>query len=317
MNILVIGCNGYIGQNIIKTLILDENIVSITGIDVNCFGNFKSEKYQYFQCNLFDFKKMLKITRKREIDFIIDASNDFYKDDYLNNPINFYEKNIGKLLILYKICRYSHIKNFLYISNYNSNKKSLINNKCQYYNKAKIELENFIKNISDVYNMRYGILNVSNVIGKPSKKCYSKHNLIDHLFYAIRKNHNSLDLNDLFFYDDLEKLNYLSLNSFSNEIKEVVKDVFTKNKSVQKDVLNELSFSLSELILLVGKATNIDFTFSIKDNVINFDYTTKSDIEKFIKLDNKTVDILNMFAEEYNVKRFNDWSLLERIKIRK
>lgn len=302
--ILVVGSNGYIAQNLLNNLLQDNSIELVVGIDLDKKNFLKHKKFKYIQCDLFNLKKLIKILKANEINCVVDLSSDYDEDQYNNNPINFYENNIGKLIILFKALRYTYIKNFIYISNFENQIKCFKNNKNGFYNSIKLSCENFIKNISKIHNIRYGILNTSAILGNSNNKNskYSQNNLIVKIMDAIICKKNSINLNQIFFYDDPNRINFISVDKICKEINDIITHIFNNNKSIQKNIVDDNFYNLNQIILMIMKANNLNIEFSIKNSIINFNYLKSMNLLKF-SFDKKTMNKFNLLINEYNFRK--------------
>lgn len=117
MNVLVTGGSGFIGSNLIKELVLRDDISSITVIDTEIFGRkqlTQSEKVVYYVDTILNETLLSKVLKKIDIVFHLAALISVAGS--LNDPINYVNVNVLGTLILLEKCKEYKIKHFIFSS---------------------------------------------------------------------------------------------------------------------------------------------------------------------------------------------------------
>lgn len=184
-NILVTGGLGFIGTNLIITLLKKKykviNIDKFSAQSNNKFLNFINKKYFFYKINLAKKKSIPKIEsvfRKHKPNYIINLASETHVDRSIDNPKVFIQNNlklVKNILICLKRYKYNKIK-LIHLGtdevygDLKINSKSYFTEKTKFnpnnpYSFSKARQINFIETQSKIINLNYVILNPSNNYG--------------------------------------------------------------------------------------------------------------------------------------------------------
>jgi UDP-glucose 4-epimerase len=201
-NILITGCNGYIGSIICETILDyknrgDQNIGSIFGLDD--FSNSKKENLGpgilFYNLSLVSSENLCEILTLNKIDTIIHTA----AEAQINNddPDIFYQSNVAGTLSLLKAAKLAGVKKFINSSsasifglgpNPKSDKNSIGGNQTNHYGKSKRMVELMLDDYSKAYQMQCVSFRYFNVVGATllngEDRIYENH-IIPRLFHSV------------------------------------------------------------------------------------------------------------------------------------
>lgn len=173
MKYLVTGSNGFIGSNLVKKLLKnDENIV--IGIDnMNDYYDVKlkenrlkelinNSNYKFYQENIFNKDKIFEIFEKEKPDYVINLAAQAGVRYSIENPDAYIESNLIGFYNILEACRNYPVKHLVYASSssvYGSNKKipystnDKVDNPVSLYAATKKSNELFAHSYSKLYDI--------------------------------------------------------------------------------------------------------------------------------------------------------------------
>ena len=252
MSILIVGGFGYIGSSLFNYLYnLNKNIIIIDNlsnsylneINIIHINKLNIKKYLFDICNE---EKLKNIFYENIISCVIWCIDTHYFINY-----TYYNSNIKGLLVLINLMNLYKIENFIYLSSYevykydDNIKEDSICSPITNEGKIKLLSEDIIKN---VYNYKYYILRLSDVIGKNIYDFTSiRLNIFNQIYIKNKLNcfdkniyiNNKIDyiyINDLCFI-----INKLLKKILKLKINKLIINVSTSNKFNEIDLLNNIS----------------------------------------------------------------------------
>lgn len=278
MSILIVGGFGYIGSSLFNYLYnLNKNIIIIDNL-----SNSYLNEINIIHINKLNIKKYLFDISNHE-----QLKNIFYENNIssviwcINTPnfINdtYYNSNIKGLLVLINLMNLYKIENFIYLSSYEVYKYD--DNIKEYgicspiTNEGKIKLlsEDIIKN---VYNYKYYILRLSDVIGKNIYNFTSIRLNIFNQIYIKNKLNNS----DKNIYIN-NKIDYIYINDLCFIINKLLKKIL-KLKTNKLIINVSISNKFNEIDLL--KNISHDYNIIYINNInLTLDNTLLKKIIRF------------------------------------
>ena len=252
MSILIVGGFGYIGSslfnylyNLNKNIIIKDNLSKtyLNEINIIHINKLNIKKYLFDICNE---EKLKNIFYENHISCVIWCIDTYYFINY-----TYYNSNIKGLLVLINLMNLYKIENFIYLSSYevykydDNIKEDSICSPITNEGKIKLLSEDIIKN---VYNYKYYILRLSDVIGKNIYDFTSiRLNIFNQIYIKNKLNcfdkniyiNNKIDyiyINDLCFI-----INKLLKKILKLKINKLIINVSTSNKFNEIDLLNNIS----------------------------------------------------------------------------
>ena len=175
--ILVTGCAGFIGSNLVDKLLL--NNCSVIGIDNLSTGQkkflknaLKNKNFKFIKCDLLNFKKIRKIFNNIDIVFHLAANADVrygYKNPYRDleqNTISTYhvlesmrKNNVNKIVFCSTGSVYGEPKNFPTPENDNFPIQT------SFYGASKVAGESFVQAYCEAFNFKSWIFRFVSILG--------------------------------------------------------------------------------------------------------------------------------------------------------
>ena len=159
-NILVIGGSGFLGTHIID--VLCEKKFKVTNFDKNK-NKWNNPNANNIIANANNLKKLESQIKKNKIIIHLAGISDLNYG--LKNPIETFEQNILTTINILKLCVKYKVKHFVYSSSvYTDSKEG------GFYKCSKIATEEYIKEFSKTYNLKYSILKYGSLYGTRSNE---------------------------------------------------------------------------------------------------------------------------------------------------
>ena len=159
MNILVIGGNGFVGKHLVNHLVVRNHKVKI--IDLVYNPNLK--KIDQIIGDFNDNKILEKGFKNIDVVYHLGGLSDL--NDTLHKPIETVNINIIGTINVLEACKKYKIKRFIYSSTVYVN-----SNEGGFYKSSKIAAENYIREYSKLYGIRYTILRYGSLYGDRADK---------------------------------------------------------------------------------------------------------------------------------------------------
>ena len=177
LNILVTGGAGYIGSHVCYLLI--EQGFKVTCIDSLITGN-KELLPKQVKLEVFDIaekEKVTKLIKDNNFDLVMHFAGLIRVDESVKQPERYNDFNYLKAKIFLETCYKNGLKKIIFSSTasvYGNPKTQKVKetdptNPLNPYASSKLELENFIRETSENYNIKYIILRYFNVAGADEK----------------------------------------------------------------------------------------------------------------------------------------------------
>lgn len=298
INILIFGGKGYVGSCLAKLLSSMDNFNKIIIIDKNKSKDkiINSNKIYYYNYNLFDVKKVYKIAKKHEINFVVDLTSQYKDESYENNPINYYEKHLLKIVAITKVLRYAHIKNFMIFDMLFFGKKINIDTLDYRYSNLKSIQENILDDVFRFHNINMHKINHSIIIGSyEDMKKLSRNNFISNSFDRILQNQDI----DLSMYKNIyeQNINFIHVQDFCNGIQIQIQKAFLDNKPTNANIISDKFFSPYQIFKTIEKISGINILNNIEKKEIKF--KIEIDSLKFKKEYSNSKTLI----DEFNVRK--------------
>ena len=159
-NILVIGGSGFLGTHIID--VLCEKKFKVTNFDKNK-NKWNNPNANNIIANANNLKKLESQIKKNKIIIHLAGISDLNYG--LKNPIETFEQNILTTINILKLCVKYKVKHFVYSSSvYTDSKEG------GFYKCSKIATEEYIKEFSKTYSLKYSILKYGSLYGTRSNE---------------------------------------------------------------------------------------------------------------------------------------------------
>jgi UDP-glucose 4-epimerase len=258
--ILLTGCAGFIGGQILKSLVNKFYVIGIDDLSTGTKKNLiKNKMFKFIEGNCCNQKVLKKINTK--IDAILHFAGQSSGEKSYINPTNDFDRNLNSTINLLEFALKNKCKQFIFASSMsvygNSNQKvKEINKKkpISFYGISKSAAEEYVKKYSSK-GLSYTILRLFNVYGKAQRLGELKQGMIRIYLTQIFKNKklvikgNKNRFRD--FLNTLDLLEYINLILF--------------NRKTYNQILNlgfGKKYRISELVNMLKK--NNKFKFSVK-----------------------------------------------------
>lgn len=186
IKVLITGGSGFIGSNLVNYL-NKKKIYQLSNIDKTSYAStpekFKTLKYKknysFYKFDLSNKIRFKKILKKENPDFIVHAAAESHVDRSIDNPYNFFRKNINSTISLYtsvlelfkqndikmpKIIQISSDEVYGDVVKGYSNEKSILNPTSP-YSSSKASSDLLAKSFMQTFNFQLCILRVCNNFG--------------------------------------------------------------------------------------------------------------------------------------------------------
>jgi len=242
-NVLVTGGAGFIGSNLVRTLI-NMNVSRIIVIDDLSNGSIEnipsSDKVSFYQLNISDYKQLSSRIRD-EIDLIFHLAAVTSLEESINNPFKTFNTNVVGTLNLLETMRKRDVSGIIYSSSvavYGEPKYLPIDethplDPINFYGYTKLKGEELIREFSDLYGLRYVILRYFNVYG-PRMKGGQYAGVIYKFVSSLLRNDNpviygdGLQTRDFIYVEDVIDANIRASKRLDNEVYNIGTGVETR-----------------------------------------------------------------------------------------
>jgi len=197
MNILVTGGAGFVGHHLVKTLIDNNNSVTI----LDNFSKNPKEKISnlismgaiVIEADIIDYDKILNLISP-DIDLIIHLAAKTRVIDSIKNPAETNDVNVTGTINLLRVCVEKKIKKFIFASSgavYGNTKKLPLQeefpkNPLSPYGASKLAAEHYVQAFANSYDMNTISLRFSNIYGEGQSIDYA--GVITKFAYNIQNN---------------------------------------------------------------------------------------------------------------------------------
>jgi len=265
MDVLISGSEGFIGLNLVRSLLKKK--VNVEGLGRK--RKKSSTKYKYFQYNLLSNKKIPKKLLKH-YNVIIHAAGLTSHADIINNN-NFTKNSLKISKKIYSLYDQTNSDHLIYLSSgkvYKNNKNKKINlktktNPSSKLGKTKLKIENFLS--TKIKKSKLTILRIFLVYGKNQSNKMLVPEILNQIKKIKKKKQNNLFLGnlnvkrDFIFIDDLTKI--------------IIKNIFQKPKYKIniKNVASGHSITPKEIALSLMKKYKVTSNIIINKSKIRND----------------------------------------------
>jgi UDP-N-acetylglucosamine/UDP-N-acetylgalactosamine 4-epimerase len=266
MNILITGGAGFIGSNIVETLIHQDNVSLVRVLDnleTGYFDNLKSfqshPKFEWFKGDIRDFDMCQKASKN--IDLICHQAALGSVPRSISNPLKTNDINITGTLNIFNAARENNIKRVVYAassSTYGDSKKlpkieHKIGNPLSPYAVTKLVNELYANVFASLYKMEFIGLRYFNVFG-PNQSPNGAYAAVVPLFMQALLEGKSPTING----DGSQSRDFTYV---ANAVQANVKALFTKNRKAVNQVYN----------VAVGEQTSLLDMFNMLKNIAQSD----------------------------------------------
>jgi UDP-N-acetylglucosamine/UDP-N-acetylgalactosamine 4-epimerase len=266
MNILITGGAGFIGSNIVETLIHQDNVSLVRVLDnleTGYFDNLKSfqshPKFEWFEGDIRDFDMCQKASKN--IDLICHQAALGSVPRSISNPLKTNDINITGTLNIFNAARENKIKRVVYAassSTYGDSKKlpkieHKIGNPLSPYAVTKLVNELYANVFASLYKMEFIGLRYFNVFG-PNQSPNGAYAAVVPLFMQALLEGKSPTING----DGSQSRDFTYV---ANAVQANVKALFTKNRKAVNQVYN----------VAVGEQTSLLDMFNMLKNIAQSD----------------------------------------------
>jgi len=304
IRILVCGGSGFIGTNLIETLLKYKNykIFNIDKISYcsipNNFKNYKNNKnYYFYKLDIKEIKKIQKIIKKNNISVVINLANDSHVDKSIEDPYNFILNNIKSNLKFIDFLSNLQIKkegvgvHYIHLSTdevYGDYKKKPNNENDKLepnspYSVSKAAIEIILNSYNKTFGFKYLILRTCNQFGKfqfPEK-------FIPTIINSI-KNDKKIPL----YGDGLNKREWMHVDILSSIIYKIIKKkIFNKKKII--NVGSGKIFTNKEIIKKIINIFNKKFNKNFSEKKIDHVHDRPGH-DKHYSINNEVLKKLNI-----------------------
>jgi UDP-glucose 4-epimerase len=158
MKVLVIGGSGFLGSHLVDSLLLKKNSVTVLDLDKS---NWLSKNQKFIKADITNLKDVLKFTKGFDVIYHCAGLADL--DKASKDPLKTVTANILGTVNILEACKTNKIKKFIFASTIYV--KSL---RGGFYRCSKEACENYIKEYSNIYNLKYTILRYGSIYGPRS-----------------------------------------------------------------------------------------------------------------------------------------------------
>jgi UDP-glucose 4-epimerase len=297
-NILILGGSGFLGKNIGKSLLSDDNNIIIFDI-VNSWNDIDPKNTKIYPGCLSDFEYLTNVIKENKITVIIHCVSYMLPNSDIDSYIVDINENLIPTVKIIDYCSHNNIQ-FVYLSSGGAiygNKKGLINeddslSPISYYGFSKRQTEETILFHHNKYNLSFLILRPSNPFGY-GQNLYGKQGLISVLIGKILNNE------PVHVFGNGETLrDYIYIDDFTYYIKKLL------DHGIANTIINIGSgkgYTINEIIKILegisGKKMNVIYSPSRDNDVLEI----VLDISRLNKLvQHKQADITAAISEYYN-----------------
>ncbi len=157
-NVLVIGGSGFLGTHLIDVLCAKK--YNVTNFDKNK-SKWNNLKAKNILACISDLKKLENQIKRNKIIIHLAGISDL--NDALKKPSETFEQNVLATINILKLCVKHKVKHFLYSSSVYTD-----SNEGGFYKSSKIASEEYIKEFSKTYGLKYSILKYGSLYGTRS-----------------------------------------------------------------------------------------------------------------------------------------------------
>ncbi len=297
-NILVTGGCGYIGRNMVKSLLKNNYNVIVVDSLINSSAEAIIEETTFYQIDIRDEQKINEVFSKHDIDVVMDFAALLDVEESWDIPLEYNDVNVNGLIVLLKAMAKYNVQNIVFSSTaavYESSDEILTEESSikpnNPYGMSKYYAEQMLNYYSTINNFNYVIFRYFNVVGSSKKGVsWDKFSTVvpkiltslqqGNDFVVNGTDYDTLDgspVRDYIHMEDLISAHQLVINNFKN---------------VDNGVYN----------LSVGNGTTVIELFNSITDTFNVDAT-------FISGARRKGDIAISVASNKKIKSFIDWEI--------
>ena len=297
--ILVTGCQGFIGSELVRQLIKHNKVIGIDDLSSSLINkDLKNKNFLFIKGRCQDPKIINKI--KGKIDFIYHLAGQSSGEKSYNNTGEDLEKNTLTTVKLLEFALKKKCKRFIYASSmcvYGNSKIGKENEKCEpisFYGLSKLTSENYIKKFKKK-GVDFTIVRLFNVYGKNQKLNNLKQGILRiYLTQLSNKNHLIVKGSKNRFRDfiRIEKVVNLMIKipKISNTKNEII-NFGTGKRTYIRDIIKLLKTNIKKKFTVTYTKGTPDDQFGIISNIKKMKmifndsskFDTKKDISEVIK----------------------------------
>lgn len=170
--ILVTGGCGYIGRNMVKSLLKKGYEVVVVDSLINASREAIISETKFYQADIRDYKEISKIFKENKIEIVMDFAALLDVEESWEIPMEYHDVNVNGLNVILKCMKENDVKNIIFSSTaavYEStsellDENSLIN-PTNPYGMSKLTAERFMEYYSQKEGLNYVTFRYFNVIG--------------------------------------------------------------------------------------------------------------------------------------------------------
>ncbi len=170
--VLVTGGCGYIGRNMVKSLVKNGHEVIIVDSLINSVEEAVLDGTKFYKCDIRDKQNLNKIFEENSIDLVMDFAALLDVEESSRIPLEYLDVNVNGLKVILEVMTKHNVKNIVFSSTaaiYGDSPELLTEqsdiNPINPYGQSKLSAEKFLEYYADVAGINYIIFRYFNVVG--------------------------------------------------------------------------------------------------------------------------------------------------------
>jgi UDP-glucose 4-epimerase len=295
--ILLTGCAGFIGSQLLKELVKKYSVVGIDDLSVGNKKNLIIDKnFRFIKGDCSNNKILNKLNNK--IDIIIHFAGQSSGEKSFYDPLNDFKRNLYSTINLLNFASKFSCSQFIYASsmsvygNYNMKVKETDKKKpLSFYGISKSSAEEYIKKYI-TKNVNFTILRLFNIYGAGQRLGELRQGMIRIFLTQIYKNKKLVIKGSKYRYRDL-----LNITDCTNFIKKIILNKKTFNKII--NVGSGKKYFIHDIVRILKKKIKFNFTVKYEKKTVDdqFGIIANNSVAKKITGYTPKIDLNNGIEE--------------------